>query len=59
MQAMIDFCADEGWLSTVLQIIILLQMVVQGRWYYDSPLLLLPGVMEDKLKHFVEKPKMR
>lgn len=59
MQAMIDLCADQGWLSTVLQIIMLLQMVVQGRWYYDSPLLLLPGVTEEKLKYFKSKPKMK
>lgn len=59
MQSMIDLTADEGWLSTVLQTIILLQMVVQGRWYYDSPLLLLPGVTEEKLKYFKTKPNMR
>ena len=59
MQAMIDVCADEGWLSTVLQIIILMQMVVQGRWYYDSPLLQLPKVTENLLGKFVMKPRMR
>lgn len=59
MQAMIDVCADEGWLSTVLQIIILMQMVVQGRWHYDSPLLQLPKVNEDLLQKFVKKSRMR
>ena len=59
VQAMIDVCADEGWLSTVLQIIILMQMVVQGRWYYDSPLLQLPRVNEDLLQKFVMKSRMR
>ena len=59
MQAMIDVCADEGWLFTVLQIIILMQMVVQGRWYYDSPLLQLPKVNEDLLQKFVMKSRMR
>ena len=52
MQAMIDVCADEGWLSTVLQVITLIQMVVQGRWHYDSSLLMLPRVTEDLLPNF-------
>lgn len=59
MQAMIDYCADSGWLSSVLQIIILLQMVIQGRWYYDNPLIQLPGVTEENIESFRIHSKMR
>lgn len=39
---MIDIAADEGWLSTVLRIMHLVQMCVQGRWISDSSCLILP-----------------
>ncbi|KAH9490919.1 activating signal cointegrator 1 complex subunit [Bulinus truncatus] len=42
LQAMLDVSADEGWLVTSLNIIMLIQMVVQGRWWNDSTLLTLP-----------------
>ena len=34
LQAMIDVCAENGWLATTLRIIQLMQMVstVQGQW---------------------------
>ena len=41
---MIDVAADGGWLIIVLNTINLLQMVVQGRWRRDSPLLTLPNI---------------
>ncbi|KAK7108639.1 hypothetical protein V1264_016337 [Littorina saxatilis] len=44
LQAMLDASADRGWLVTSLQVITLLQMVVQGRWWYDSSLLTLPYI---------------
>ena len=56
---MIDVSADEGWLAVVLQIINLIQMVVQGRWHHDSPLLCLPHMDHELLKYFVIKSKMR
>ena len=39
---MINISASEGWLSTVLHTTLLVQMVVQGCWYYDSDLSFLP-----------------
>ena len=39
---MIDVSADAGWLSTTLQILTLLQMIIQGRWNTESSLLILP-----------------
>ena len=41
---MLDVAADEGWLVTVLSLVNLLQMVIQGRWLSDSTLLQLPHV---------------
>ena len=44
MQAMIDVCAENGWLASTLRIIILLQMIVQARWDTDSGFLVLPHI---------------
>ncbi|CAG5136754.1 unnamed protein product, partial [Candidula unifasciata] len=44
LQAMLDVSADQGWLVTSLNVIVLIQMVVQGQWWYDSSLLQLPHV---------------
>lgn len=41
---MLDAAADEGYLTTSLNIIHLMQMVIQGRWYSDSSLLVLPSL---------------
>ena len=51
-QAMIDVSADEGWLMNVLNIITLIQMVNQGRWHTDCPLLQLPCIDEELLPRF-------
>jgi len=52
---MIDVSADEGWLVTVLCCVNLLQMVVQGLWWYDSTLLCLPHVDKALLHSFKYK----
>ncbi|XP_076445059.1 activating signal cointegrator 1 complex subunit 3-like isoform X3 [Babylonia areolata] len=52
LQAMLDVSADRGWLVTSLQVILLLQMVVQGRWWHDSSLLLLPHLELYHLPYF-------
>ena len=44
LQAMLDVAADNGWLVASLRIMQLVQMVVQGRWVHDHPLLTLPNV---------------
>ena len=44
MQAMIDVCAENGWLSSTLRIITVLQMVVQARWDTDNGFLVLPHI---------------
>lgn len=52
LQAMIDVCAENGWLKTVLNIINLMQMVVQGRWANQSSFLCLPHVEEHMIYLF-------
>ncbi|XP_071801677.1 activating signal cointegrator 1 complex subunit 3-like [Asterias amurensis] len=44
MQAMIDVSADQGWLTTALRVMNLVQMTLQGRWLHDNALLTLPHV---------------
>uniref|UniRef100_A0A3B4YF91 Activating signal cointegrator 1 complex subunit 3 n=1 Tax=Seriola lalandi dorsalis TaxID=1841481 RepID=A0A3B4YF91_SERLL len=51
-QAMLDVAANEGWLVTAISICNLVQMIVQGRWLYDSSLLTLPHVEQQDLYLF-------
>ncbi|XP_078430191.1 U5 small nuclear ribonucleoprotein helicase isoform X2 [Wolffia australiana] len=46
IQAMIDVCANSGWLKSALTCMHLLQMVMQGLWYNDSSLWMLPSMNE-------------
>lgn len=39
---MLDFCQAFEWLDTAINVILLLQQIIQGRWYTDHPLLCLP-----------------
>ncbi len=41
---MIDVCGERGWLISTLRAQQLMQMLIQGRWITDHPLLTLPGV---------------
>ncbi|XP_031090606.1 DExH-box ATP-dependent RNA helicase DExH14 isoform X2 [Ipomoea triloba] len=48
IQAMIDICANSGWLSSTLTCMHILQMVMQGLWFSrDSPLWMLPCMTND------------
>lgn len=50
IQAMIDICANSGWLSSTITCMHLLQMVMQGLWYgKDSSLWMLPCMSDDLL----------
>lgn len=45
IQAMIDICANSGWLSSTVTCMRLLQMVMQGLWFErDSSLWMLPSM---------------
>ncbi|KAJ4847141.1 DExH-box ATP-dependent RNA helicase DExH14 [Turnera subulata] len=48
IQAMIDICANSGWLSSSLTCMHLLQMIMQGLWSdTDSALWMLPSMNAD------------
>ncbi|KAI0228850.1 Activating signal cointegrator 1 complex subunit 3 [Lamellibrachia satsuma] len=53
LQAMLDVSADQGWLTTTLCVIHMIQMVVQGRWLGDNSLLCLPNIHTSHLACFV------
>ncbi|KHJ35518.1 putative activating signal cointegrator 1 complex subunit 3 [Erysiphe necator] len=49
IQATIDVLAEMGYLSSVLQIITLLQSIKCARWPTDNPLSILPGIEVDSI----------
>ncbi|GFU32706.1 activating signal cointegrator 1 complex subunit 3 [Nephila pilipes] len=49
IQAMIDVCADKGWLAPTLLSMTLLQMILQARWHDDNALLTLPHLDKNHL----------
>lgn len=46
---MIDIAANNGWLSCSIKIIHLMQMMIQGRWLFESDLLTIPGISKATL----------
>lgn len=46
LQAMIDICAERGWLAAVLQLQQIMQCTVQARWQDDAAVMQLPFVEE-------------
>lgn len=52
IQAMIDICAEQGWLATVLRIQQLMQCIIQARWLDDPVVLTLPNVEEQNVGCF-------
>lgn len=44
LQALVDISANTGFLHTTLRCMYLSQMIIQGRWHDDCPLLTLPHV---------------
>lgn len=53
---MIDICAEQGWLVTVIRIQQLMQCAVQARWHDDPPVLSLPHVEEFNVPCFSKIP---
>ncbi|GFQ81252.1 activating signal cointegrator 1 complex subunit 3 [Trichonephila clavata] len=51
IQAMIDVCADKGWLAPTLLSMTLLQMILQARWHDDNALLTLPHIEKNHLTY--------
>ena len=54
LQAIIDVVASNSWLNPALAAMELSQMIVQGRWDTDSPLLQIPYFDEETVKRCVE-----
>lgn len=50
IQAMLDFCITFKWLDTALNVIILMQQVLQARWYFDHPLCCLPHLTDHSIE---------
>jgi len=50
LQAMVDVISSSGWLAPALATMELSQMVTQGMWNTDSPLLQLPHMDADLVK---------
>ena len=48
LQAIIDVCAESGWLATCMHAMNLMQMVMQGRFISDPSVMSVPGVDEQK-----------
>uniref|UniRef100_A0A914P3C1 Helicase C-terminal domain-containing protein n=1 Tax=Panagrolaimus davidi TaxID=227884 RepID=A0A914P3C1_9BILA len=46
LQAMLDICITNGWLDSSISTVILLQQIIQGRWYWDHPLMALPALID-------------
>lgn len=50
IQAYVDIAADKGYLSAVLNLMQLLQMIMQGRWHHESSLKVLPGLRDTNIE---------
>jgi len=50
LQAMLDVSLINSWLNTSITVVILLQQIIQGRWYWDHPLLCLPHLKEHSIE---------
>ncbi|KAL3683377.1 hypothetical protein R1sor_001399 [Riccia sorocarpa] len=55
LQAMVDVAANSGWFHTALNTMYLLQMVMQGLWYDESPLQMLPHADETVVKTLAQR----
>lgn len=42
VQAVLDYCVLNGWLDVSISSVLLLQQIIQARWFDDHPLLCLP-----------------
>lgn len=55
---MIDVCGEHGWLVPTLRAQQLMQMLIQGRWITDHPLLTLPYIEHQHVYLFRQNPQM-
>ncbi|VDN04716.1 unnamed protein product [Thelazia callipaeda] len=55
INAMMDMSLLQKWLSTSLSVVILMQMIIQGTWHLNHPLLIIPHFTEGlihKIGHY-------
>eukprot|EP00456_Euglypha_rotunda_P073345 TRINITY_DN6677_c2_g1_i8.p1 TRINITY_DN6677_c2_g1~~TRINITY_DN6677_c2_g1_i8.p1 ORF type:complete len:537 (+),score=83.81 TRINITY_DN6677_c2_g1_i8:202-1611(+) len=55
LQAMVDVISSSGWLTPALATMELAQMVTQGLWNTDSPLMQIPHIDKDLAKECEKK----
>ena len=55
LQAMIDVCTNNGWMSCTLKTVHLVQMIVQGRWIYEPDILTIHGITPPALPSLVKE----
>lgn len=55
LQAMIDIVAMKGLSFICLRLVIIMQMIMQGRWYDDESVLILPNIEKEDLFVFYDK----
>ncbi|GJQ88857.1 putative activating signal cointegrator 1 complex subunit [Trypoxylus dichotomus] len=46
---MVDIASNSGWLSCTIKIIFLMQMIIQGRWFFEADILTIPGITKPTL----------
>merc|ERR1712086_894121 len=49
LQGMIDIATHKGFLTTTMNLIHLLQMIIQGQWLDQSPLVNVPGFEDGEI----------
>lgn len=52
LQAMIDIVAERGWLATTIQTQIIMQSIIQARWYDEPAVMCLPNVEDVNVAAF-------
>ncbi|ELT88015.1 hypothetical protein CAPTEDRAFT_159536 [Capitella teleta] len=57
-QALLDVCADQGWLAVCLRVINIVQMVIQAHWVDSDERLILPHLQPSHL-HSLRYPGER
>lgn len=55
LQAMIDIVSMKGLSLVCVRLVIILQMIIQGRWFDDETVLIIPNIEKDDLFVFNER----
>ncbi|GBP10854.1 Activating signal cointegrator 1 complex subunit 3 [Eumeta japonica] len=56
VDAMVDYTAERGWLTTTLKVQQLMQSIIQARWFDESEFLTLPHVNASNVHLFYKIP---